>query len=125
MGPALNFREQQERKVFITVAGILQTHITGGNYLPTCLECVCYWRHSPPPPQQLALCWYLGTGSTDTIMNRYRSCLKSNTAMVINEKYALFSHGQMFCFGLYSEPGSSETYNLFIQFIIQDQCNSQ
>lgn len=59
------------------------------------------------------------------IMNRYRSCLKRNAAVINNEKSALFSHGQMFSFGLYSETGSSETCNLFIRFIIQGQCNSQ
>lgn len=38
------------------------------------------------PLQQLSLCWYLGYWEPSVILNRYRSCMESNTAMVNNEK---------------------------------------
>lgn len=48
------------------------------------------------------------------IMRRYRSHPKSRAVTFGSEKYALFSHGQMFSFQLYSETDGYETCNLLI-----------
>lgn len=117
MGSVLNFGEHQEWEVSIPMAGILQTRLPGGSYLPICSEHVHFLRY----PCSNYRCAYLGTGSPVWLWIGTGAVWKAIlpwSAM----RNRIFSHRQLFDFGL---CGSSETCNLFIQFKIRGQCNSQ